>query len=567
MLAIEVSHLTGRYVATSYNNRDRPEWPPHPARLFSALVATHFEVIDEIPDPEERAALEWLAALEPPPEVTASDASVREIVTVFVPVNDTSVLSLPDPRAVEEAQQVLAEAQARSGDPALGVADRKKAAKAAQVAQRQVVKLQERLAAATARALAVPENLTGLAVSQARKVLPESRTRQARTFPSVTPVDPKVVFQWPEAAPTAEHRRCIDRLLSRVVRLGHSSSLVSCRLVEEPPPARWLPADGGECLLRVAQSGQLAALESHHARHQGNEPRVMPSRFQRYAESVAFTPVTPPASVFSSDWIVLRRVGGPALPIAATAGVARALRRALMAHAGVGGAPVPEALSGHRADGAPSEQDHLAIVPLPFVGHERATGTLLGVALVQPRTLDDATRLAALAPLARWEARVRQADEDTPRLHLALGAAGEWELERLEDEAAQRTLRPEAWCGPARHWLSVTPVALDHNPGDLASRDPGKLAAAIEEARETIARACQRIGLPAPERVEILPAAPVAGAAKARQFPPYPEEKSKGRRVLTHVRVSFAEPVSGPVLLGAGRYLGLGLLRPEGDHD
>jgi CRISPR-associated protein Csb2 len=34
---------------------------------------------------------------------------------------------------------------------------------------------------------------------------------------------------------------------------------------------------------------------------------------------------------------------------------------------------------------------------------------------------------------------------------------------------------------------------------------------------------------------------------------------------LTHVRLTFAEPVGGPVLLGAGRYVGLGLLRPERD--
>ena len=42
MLAIEVAFLTGRYVATAYNTRTETEWPPHPARLFSALVATHF---------------------------------------------------------------------------------------------------------------------------------------------------------------------------------------------------------------------------------------------------------------------------------------------------------------------------------------------------------------------------------------------------------------------------------------------------------------------------------------------------------------------------------------------
>ena len=40
MFAIRVECLTGRYVATAYDDRSRAEWPPHPARLFSALVAT-----------------------------------------------------------------------------------------------------------------------------------------------------------------------------------------------------------------------------------------------------------------------------------------------------------------------------------------------------------------------------------------------------------------------------------------------------------------------------------------------------------------------------------------------
>src|SRR5690606_20928581 len=53
MIAIDVEFLTGRYIATSYNDRSRAEWPPHPARLFSALVAAWAG--DDEPD-EETAA-------------------------------------------------------------------------------------------------------------------------------------------------------------------------------------------------------------------------------------------------------------------------------------------------------------------------------------------------------------------------------------------------------------------------------------------------------------------------------------------------------------------------------
>ncbi len=91
MFALEVRFLTGRYVATAYNDRAQTEWPPHPLRLYSALVATYADAFDAA----EREALEWLEAL-PPPRISASEASVRELVTVFVPVNDTTVTGLDD---------------------------------------------------------------------------------------------------------------------------------------------------------------------------------------------------------------------------------------------------------------------------------------------------------------------------------------------------------------------------------------------------------------------------------------------------------------------------------------
>ena len=40
MLTIEFELLTGRYVAQQVNDRAAVEWPPHPARFFSALVAS-----------------------------------------------------------------------------------------------------------------------------------------------------------------------------------------------------------------------------------------------------------------------------------------------------------------------------------------------------------------------------------------------------------------------------------------------------------------------------------------------------------------------------------------------
>jgi CRISPR-associated protein Csb2 len=79
MLAIEVEFLTGRYVATAYNTRAESEWPPHPARLFSAFTSTHFAA-DDATMPgrsEERAILEWLEQ-QGAPSIRASEATERE---------------------------------------------------------------------------------------------------------------------------------------------------------------------------------------------------------------------------------------------------------------------------------------------------------------------------------------------------------------------------------------------------------------------------------------------------------------------------------------------------------
>ena len=43
MLTLEVEFLLGRYAAADFRDREQPEWPPHPARLFSALVAAAYE--------------------------------------------------------------------------------------------------------------------------------------------------------------------------------------------------------------------------------------------------------------------------------------------------------------------------------------------------------------------------------------------------------------------------------------------------------------------------------------------------------------------------------------------
>ena len=316
-------------------------------------------------------------------------------------------------------------------------------------------------------------------------------------------------------------------------------------------------------MLRVAAPGQLQRLEDAFDRHREVEPRVLPCRFQPYRRGCAIRISEPPVSVFSDDWIVLRRVEGPRLPMTRVVSVAKALRGALLAEAG---SSPPEELSGHAPDGVPATHPHAAFLPLPFVAHRHADGTLLGVAIVLPRAIEENARLAILRALGSWEARRRREIEDeeveTPPLQLLLGAAGVLEVERVAWGSPPASLRPSSWCRPARLWLSATPIALDRNPGDLHDGDPARRTAAFAEAEAVVAKACENIGLPAPEQVSVVRSSILPGSEKPRRFPTFPSEAGKTRRVLVHARILFPEPVRGPVLLGAGRYFGLGLLRP-----
>lgn len=86
MLCIRIDYLTGRVYSAQFEDGDRKlnaEWPPHPSRLFSALVAAWGEAGQ---DPGERRVLEWLEQ-QPPPEIVYSEATFRDPAVSFVPIN------------------------------------------------------------------------------------------------------------------------------------------------------------------------------------------------------------------------------------------------------------------------------------------------------------------------------------------------------------------------------------------------------------------------------------------------------------------------------------------------
>ncbi|HEX3478417.1 MAG TPA: type I-U CRISPR-associated protein Csb2 [Kofleriaceae bacterium] len=549
MLCIEVELLAGRYAATAHNDRSRAEWPPHPARFFFALVAALHD--QEPVDAEERAALLWLEQQDAPSLDVSIHAGSRDVLDVFVPVNDVSLLGSVDPeRMLREARDRVS---ALSLAPSSADADRER-----KKAGKDVGKEEAKLAALIADQQVVDAAPTATALATATALLPDRRTRQVRTFPVVFPDRSTFSFLWAEAPPAALGV-ALDRLCARVTRLGHSSSLVRCAVVATAPTPTLVPSEDGEWVLRTVAPGQLARLEEEFARHRGVESRTLPARPRRYGPPAASPRPVPKEGTFSwadADWIVFERVGGARPMSTRGTDLARALRAALIETHGA--ETLPATLSGHSESGAPTPSEHVAFVALPFVGHEHADGSIKGCALVLPRALPVADREMLFRLIAAWETRRGGPDGV---VELAGGTLPAVRLQRVEIAAAA-SLQPRTWSRPSRRFVTATPIALDRNPGNLRSNLARTAHAASIEAQRFVADACHRIGLPRPIEVEVASSPMLQGAQPVHAFLPWPGRPGRVPRVRIHAEIRFDEEVRGPLLLGAGRYFGLGLCMP-----
>jgi CRISPR-associated protein Csb2 len=226
--------------------------------------------------------------------------------------------------------------------------------------------------------------------------------------------------------------------------------------------------------------------------------------------------------------IVLRREAGIGFPIESSNKLTKRLREAFLARAGEG-KPLSSVLSGHDGD-KPSAVPHVAFVALPNVGGEHSDGRLMGLAVVLPVVIGKADRRTALRACASIES-------------INLGEQlGEWKVEIANFDVTQRTLKTDTWMKPARRWQTVTPILLD--------RFPKKNLSSVH----LLAIACARAGFPEPVRCSYGQYSDLKGVAPVPAFEP--------SRWAVHATLEFNVPVGGPVLIGAGRFLGMGLMKP-----
>lgn len=470
-LVVRVELLTGGYDAADVADRERAEWPPHPARLYCALVAA-------VRGDQDRAALRWLEAQEPP--------------------------------------LVQAAAQPRE--------------------QRR-------------QAYVVTNSIEKESKSQTHPGRTNGLWARTKAFPA----DPIVAFVWPNAA-APEHVAALDAMARRVPYLGRSTGVALATAYADQDGAAPVafPRPGGpgevyepcemlqaELSVRVPYPGFLDDLDGQFA---AGRPAWEVARYCGYRRRREHRVVErlgqlsgggAQPSVYRD--VVVFRFGGLKPQARLGTRFTEALRSAVLRAAG---ANAPAVLHGHGAPGRP----HVAFLAMPDVGHDNADGHLLGLAVAVPE-IDSSHRQAVL----RAVLGLRREDV-AGVVDLRVRGIGEVEMVYQPPGPVRPWgAAPERWLMGSQRWVTATPMVLDRYP-----KGPVAVEAEVLSSLRTV-------GLPDPVELQVSAEPLLAGAARLR--PGDLPEHVRGR-LFRHVAVRFPHPVSGPVIAGAARYLGVGLFAP-----
>lgn len=499
-LLISVRFHDGRY-------HGKGDWPPSPARLFQALVAAA-----ALPglDDAKREALRWLEQLDAPTVAAPAALQAKTNVGLFVPNNDLDAMG-GDVR--------------RIGD-----------------------------------------------IRSAKHVRP-------RLFDAAVPLH----YIW-RLDGKESHAECICDIANGLYQLGRGVDMAWAvgeltdekgaeELLKDYPGAFYRPSKGGTGLaLGCPCPGSLASLEKRHKANAHRFSRVNGKTQFAKAPGPRFRAIpynSPPARLLFE----LRYTTAPGAPFApwpleSAAKLVQELRDRVVAKFArlKSGSPLDEGtiskvLIGRGATEA-DKALRICIIPIPSIGHIHAHPGIRRVLVEAPpdcpvRPDDLAWGFAGLevvAPVCDQKTgeilsspvELAQAEDDSMLAHYGVG----------EENAA-------------RLWRSVTPLALPKDtkrrrnppPDSHEGAKGGKehvdeepcVCHAVLQALRHAGRRQKAVGI----RVQREPFS--ARGERAETFAG--GTRFSGRR-LRHVEIEFAEAVSGPLILGNGRYSGLGLMAP-----
>ena len=339
--------------------------------------------------------------------------------------------------------------------------------------------------------------------------------------------DAPIGFLWDVDAP-AQHEQALRVLCLRCTRIGSAESLVAMRTGRrnEFRGSAWRPSVSGG-MLRIPMSGIVDAIVASGTLIPG---RVLPCDWRAYRWGNSRKP---------GRMITVGLAGGH-WPIEYAPALANQLRRALTALVATERLPLHPILHGREEDGSPLQRPHLHFCPLPHVGFRHSTGAVLGVSFIVPSDTDEHERTYVERVVATWFAHGGELTMANGRL-LSFGPAD-----------SRRTLVEERWSRAAKVWQTVIPMELPRHAVKRRewNRDDWRCIA------DEIRLACFQAGLPPPIEIEASNSPFAIGSPNARAV------RGPHRRPVVHARMLFENAIEGPLIVGAGRHLGYGLMEP-----
>ncbi len=481
-----------------------PEWPPAPARVFQALVAgaTRGNVLRA----DAISALEWLESL-PPPVIAAPHARMGHRVEMFVPNNDADAVG-GDPRKIADIRtRKLVQPRLLDGESAFIYAWR-------------IVGEPEPASTILEVATDLYQLGRGIDMAWAVGEIVDDEVITARLG------DHRGTIHRPGGSTEASSLPCpaVGSLESLTRR--HRANITKMRLEGVGSAARMLFS-------------------------QPPKPRFIQVGYEAEGQSLLYELRDRQHDLARSPWPLSRIV---ALTERLRNGAAARMREAFPEQHDV----IERALIGRKADGRDDGPiaERVRIVPLPSIGHEHVDRSVRRVVVEVP------VGCSFSVSDVDWAFSGLETTDPTT------GETDSFVLTPTPTGSDNMLRRFQAESG-ARRWRSVTAAAL---PMSAQRRriDPSRQRAEAKGAGERMAEESSAVGaVHAALRHAGIHAHVVDVMVQREPFSirgARAEAFGTGTRFakerLWHVGLELSEPVHGPLLIGDGRFLGLGLMAP-----
>lgn len=345
----------------------------------------------------------------------------------------------------------------------------------------------------------------------------------------VSPRFPTVLYLWDTMCPS----NVLQALRLRAARIGYlgtADSPVRLRVHEKTPnPLEpedvFRPHADGDTYIRVPQTGDLCLLDALYDSWVRRGPSVSRIQFPALSHATAYRRPGDDDPVDRGCTVQWLRLGDSVSGRRVSVVTSLFKKAVLSAYQRRYGEP-PAVLHGHGFDR--SGYDLARFLALPDAGFKRSRGRIHGLALWLPPGCGNVVR--------------HRSGQAASSVHRLRGGGVDVSVVPHAGEKRPVASRPRRWSDTARSWITVFPAVHER-------RVPINLA--------EVSKWCEHAGLPAPVAFRSTRSPLVPGGVDLA--PTEVNRPKRPRLPYSHVQLWFAEPVTGPVVIGSARQRGLGL--------